>query len=110
MPTRLRIVVQRKRNEDDEDSVSAAAVGGDGGQQLCTCRPLPAGCRRRLDVRPGLRTPSPGYAPPPPPLYTLSHLPPLLPAIHPPLQEEMYSFVTLADDQNTKKGVVVLEA
>ena len=26
------------------------------------------------------------------------------------LQEEMYSFVTLAEDQNTKKGVVVLEA
>ena len=25
-------------------------------------------------------------------------------------QEEMYSFVTLAEDQNTKKGVVVLEA
>jgi hypothetical protein len=26
------------------------------------------------------------------------------------LQEEMFSFVTLADDQTTKKGVVVLEA
>jgi hypothetical protein len=25
-------------------------------------------------------------------------------------QEEMYSFVTLAEDQTTKKGVVVLEA
>lgn len=30
---------------------------------------------------------------------------------HPPLlQEEMFSLVTLAEDQNTKKGVVVLEA
>ncbi|EFN58366.1 hypothetical protein CHLNCDRAFT_20549 [Chlorella variabilis] len=44
VPTRLRIVIQRKRNEDDEDS------------------------------------------------------------------EEMFSFVTLAEDQTTKKGVVVLEA
>ncbi|KAI7845501.1 hypothetical protein COHA_000924 [Chlorella ohadii] len=44
VPNRLRIVVQRKRNEDDEDS------------------------------------------------------------------EEMFSLVTLAEDQNTKKGVVVLEA
>lgn len=26
VPTRLRIVIQRKRNEDDEDSVSAAAT------------------------------------------------------------------------------------
>jgi large subunit ribosomal protein L31e len=44
VPNKLRIVIQRKRNEDDEDS------------------------------------------------------------------EEMYSFVTLAEDQNVKKGVVVLEA
>ncbi|KAL4445383.1 hypothetical protein ABPG77_011208 [Micractinium sp. CCAP 211/92] len=44
VPKRLRVVIQRKRNEDDEDS------------------------------------------------------------------EEMFSFVTLAEDQNTKKGVVVLEA
>lgn len=28
----------------------------------------------------------------------------------PVVQEEMYSFVTLAEDQNVKKGVVVLEA
>lgn len=34
----------------------------------------------------------------------LPHLPPLLE------QEEMFSLVTLAEDQNTKKGVVVLEA
>jgi hypothetical protein len=37
-----------------------------------------------------------------------------LPVPSPPLptllQEEMFSFVTLADDQTTKKGVVVLEA
>lgn len=37
----------------------------------------------------------------------LPALPPLLPACP---QEEMFSFVTLAEDQNTKKGVVVLEA
>jgi len=34
VPTRLRIVIQRKRNEDDEDSVSAAA-GAAGRRWLC---------------------------------------------------------------------------
>lgn len=33
----------------------------------------------------------------------------LAPAV-PLVQEEMYSFVTLAEDPNVKKGVVILEA
>lgn len=45
-------------------------------------------------------------------LPPLAHAPalyraPVLPSVP---QEEMYSFVTLAEDQNSKKGVVVLEA
>ncbi len=129
VPNRLRIVVQRKRNEDDEDSVSQSAVGGAASQPGasvhgwqtkyaascccwllgCSCTAASFCCCPMLHARAAGNLVWQLLVGLPHASHVLTALP-TPPSTPPPLQEEMFSLVTLAEDQNTKKGVVVLEA
>lgn len=97
VPKKLRIVIQRKRNEDDEDSVSGGA--------RWRCLQLDAAAPAVLAAA-GVAATRPLHL-----LLACRHTDPALASMLSSLpQEEMFSLVTLAEDQTTKKGVVVLEA